>query len=216
MRMRRPFVGADTALSPHRARPFLRNVAANPQLPHGRTEASAPTRRCACSPKMRAILQVRTAGSMWASTPTEILHGRCLAARFCDCILRGGGRTPPLRQWGQIVRNRIGTFQFAGVYRTILSSRLRRATSLYTREAWCSANAAAQSKPAKSGQGKPCPYVTTNPLLLPHWVAGFGHELFGVLCFVRADVVDVEHRTGGFVAVGFDPRGHRRVDVVQL
>ena len=60
---------------------------------------------------------------------------RRLCVPFRWCILRGRGRTPPLRQPGQIVRIRIGAHQFATLCCTILSSRLRRATSLYTREA---------------------------------------------------------------------------------
>ena len=37
----------------------------------GRTGSSAPTGRCAWSPKMRAILRLRPVGSMGASTPTQ-------------------------------------------------------------------------------------------------------------------------------------------------
>nr|DAL42362.1 MAG TPA_asm: hypothetical protein [Caudoviricetes sp.] len=50
MQTRTTFVGVDAALSPHTARPFLRYVAANLSLPHGRTGSSAPTGRCAGSP----------------------------------------------------------------------------------------------------------------------------------------------------------------------
>ena len=85
------------------------------------------------------------------------------AVRFCGCTLHGRGRTPPLRNRG-ILRIRIGASEFATPHRTILSSRLRRATSLYTREAlvravphWCAETRSAVPR----GRGKPRPYVTT-------------------------------------------------------
>ena len=38
-------VGVDAYIDPRGARPFLRYVATNLPLPHGRTEASAPTKQ---------------------------------------------------------------------------------------------------------------------------------------------------------------------------
>ena len=55
-------------------RPFLRYAAANLPLPHGRTGSSAPTKCFTLSPMVRTILQLCTAGSMWASTPTNGLR----------------------------------------------------------------------------------------------------------------------------------------------
>ena len=49
--------------------------------------------------------------------------------------------------------------------------------------------------------------------MFAHRVAGFGDEFFRVLCFVRADVIDVEHRAVAFIAVIRDPRGDGRVDL---
>ena len=45
----------------------------------------------------RAILRLRAAGSMWASTPTDVLRCRRKCAQMCLCILHGWGRTPSLR-----------------------------------------------------------------------------------------------------------------------
>ena len=95
-RIRKMFVGVDAALSPHTARPFLRNATANLRLPDGRTEASAPTGRFTFSPKMRAILRLHTAGSMWASTPTNALRGRRSLRGFVSAFCRAG-QAPPLR-----------------------------------------------------------------------------------------------------------------------
>ena len=90
----------------HNARPILRYIAANLPLPHGRTEASAPTKRCAVLPKMRAILRLRAAGESAASTPTDVLRCCRLVVRFCDCILRGRGRAPLLRLDLECAKNR--------------------------------------------------------------------------------------------------------------
>ena len=118
MRIRTLFAGVDAALSPHAAHPFLRNAAANLPLPHGRTTLSAPTERCAFSPMACTIFRLRVAGSMrrpQASFEAQPRAARLLApkmgidpygdfawspfiVRFCDCILHGRGRTPPLRQ----------------------------------------------------------------------------------------------------------------------
>ena len=97
-RHRRPHttsVGVDAALSPHAARPFLRYVTANLQLLIGRTEASAPTKRFSYSPMVRAILRLHSAGSICASTPTDILPCRRLVVRACWCVLRGRGKPLP-------------------------------------------------------------------------------------------------------------------------
>ena len=80
------------------------------------------------------------------------LH-RCV--RIYDVLPRGRGRTPHPTQTWQFPRIRIGASQFAGAYCTILSSRLRRATSLCTREALV------QCKPATGRRGNPHPYITT-------------------------------------------------------
>ena len=101
------FVGVDAHIDPHAAHPFY--------------DTLRQTRNCPTGGQRRPPLRVR------ACAPRR--------TRSCDVLPRGRGRTPPLRQRGKILWIRIGAFQFAGAYRTILSSRLRRATSLYTREA---------------------------------------------------------------------------------
>ena len=95
MQIRTPFVGVDAHIDPHNARPFLRYVAANLPLPHGRTGSSAPTGRCAGSPKMPAILQLPTAGSMWASTPTDVLRCRRLLYGIVGAFCAGGVEALP-------------------------------------------------------------------------------------------------------------------------
>ena len=62
-------------------------------VPIGRTEASAPTGRCAFSPKMRAILRLHPAGESAASTPTDILRCRRSLCVF-DCAFCAGGASP--------------------------------------------------------------------------------------------------------------------------
>ena len=74
---------------------FLRYVTANLLLPNGRTEASAPTRRCAFSPMVCAILRSRTAGSMWASTPTDIFRIRHPLCKFVRASCTGGATPSP-------------------------------------------------------------------------------------------------------------------------
>ena len=82
-------------IDPRAARPFLQYVAANLPLPNGRTEASAPTGRFAFSPMVFAILRLHTAGSMWASTPTDVL--RCCRSLhdFADAPCAGGASPSP-------------------------------------------------------------------------------------------------------------------------
>ena len=75
---------------PARRTSVLRCIAANLQMPRGRTEASAPTGRFTFSPKMRAILQLHFAGSMWASTPTDVLRYRRLLCGFVGAPRAGG------------------------------------------------------------------------------------------------------------------------------
>ncbi len=60
------------------------------RCPNGRTAASAPTGRFTFSPKMRAILQLHFAGSMWASTPTDVLRYRRLLCGFVGAPRAGG------------------------------------------------------------------------------------------------------------------------------
>ena len=67
--------------------------------------------------------------------------------RVCNVVLPGGVEPLP---YGNFVRSyevADGASRFAGAYRTILSSRLRRATSLYTREALDSASAGRSQNP---------------------------------------------------------------------
>ena len=90
MRIRNPFVGVDAHIDPHGARPFLRNIAATPPLPHGRTEASAPTE---CLRIRRWCVQICD-----CNLPGRCGHRPLRVVRVCRCILRGRGRTPPLRQ----------------------------------------------------------------------------------------------------------------------
>ena len=80
---------------PARGTSVLRCIAANLQMPHGRTEASAPTGRFTGSPMAGAILRLRIAGSMWASTPTDVLHYRRECVQICPCILHGRGKVRP-------------------------------------------------------------------------------------------------------------------------
>ena len=88
------------------------------RCPNGRTEASAPTERFSFSSMACTIFRLRVAGSMrrpQASFEAQPRAARLLApkmgidpygdfawspfiVRFCDCILHGRGRTPPLRQ----------------------------------------------------------------------------------------------------------------------
>ena len=71
------------------------SIAANPQLPHGRTEVSAPTGRFTVSPMVRAILRLHTAGESAASTPTERFSLSPVVARVWRCTLRGRGKPLP-------------------------------------------------------------------------------------------------------------------------
>ena len=52
-------------------------------------------------------------GSMWASTPTNILRVRRWYIRFCRCVLPGGQRRPPLR----VRAGSHGANKFAALYR---------------------------------------------------------------------------------------------------
>ena len=89
-------------IDPQEARPFLRYAATNLPLPNGRTETSAPTGRCAGSPKMRAILWLHPAGSMWASTPTEILCCRHSLCNIGGAPCAGGVEPLPYSMSGNI------------------------------------------------------------------------------------------------------------------
>ena len=113
-------------IDPHDARPFLRNAAANPRLPNGRTGSSAPTGRfavspnimqfCDCAPTGRcghrplrtdcvvavrcAILRVHPARERENPSPTAIgidCTGSHWCARFFGCVPPGGQGRPPLR-----------------------------------------------------------------------------------------------------------------------
>ena len=64
----------------------------------GRTEASAPTGRCAGSPMVRAGLQMQSAGESAASTPTDTLRGRQSSCKFVGASCAGGA-SPALRKF---------------------------------------------------------------------------------------------------------------------
>ena len=87
---------------PARRTSVLRCIAANLQMPRGRTEASAPTGRFTFSPKMRAILQLHFAGSMWASTPTDVLRYRRLLCGFVGAPRAGGVEPRPYGVFGKL------------------------------------------------------------------------------------------------------------------
>ena len=95
MRNRKAFVGVDAHIDPYDARPYLRYAAANLPLPNGRTEASAPTGRCAFSLKMHTILRLHSAGESAASTPTDRLHCRCSLCDFDGAPCAGGASPSP-------------------------------------------------------------------------------------------------------------------------
>ena len=61
----------------------------------GRTEASAPTGRCAGSPMACAGLQIQSAGESAASTPTDILRGRQSSCKFVGASCAGGASPAP-------------------------------------------------------------------------------------------------------------------------
>ncbi len=88
---------------------FLRYVAANLRLPNGRTGSSAPTGRCAFSPMVRANLRLHPAGSMWASTPTNVVRIRIGASVFAGAYRRADR---VVRPYGYIPF-RIGAHRFA-------------------------------------------------------------------------------------------------------
>ena len=71
-------------------------------VPIGRTEASAPTGRCAFSLKMHTILRLHSAGSMWASTPTDRLRCRCSLCEFVGAPCAGGVEPLPYGVTGNI------------------------------------------------------------------------------------------------------------------
>ena len=79
-------------------------------VPIGRTEASAPTGRCAFSPKMRAILRLHPAGESAASTPTDILRCRRSLCVF-DCAFCAGGASP-----SPTLRRNVATAQKQGLF----------------------------------------------------------------------------------------------------
>ena len=79
-------------------------------VPIGRTEASAPTGRCAFSPKMRAILRLHPAGESAASTPTNIFRCRRSLCVF-DCAFCTGGASP-----SPTLRRNVATAQKQGLF----------------------------------------------------------------------------------------------------
>ena len=91
------------------------SIAANPQLPHGRTEVSAPTGRFTVSPMVRAILRLHTAGESAASTPTNVVRIRIGAFVFAGTFRRADRGVRP---YG-CMRVRIGASRFAGAARTL-------------------------------------------------------------------------------------------------
>ena len=107
MRILKTFVGVDAHIDPYDERPFLRNIVANSLLPHGRTEASAPTGRFAFSPMVFAILRLHTAGESAASTPTEISRGRRALCDFVTAFCAGGASpAPTLRRNALLLKNK--------------------------------------------------------------------------------------------------------------
>ena len=117
MRIRTMFVGVDAALSPYDARPFSRSPSANPQLPHGRTEASAPTGRFSFSPMVRAILRLHTAGESAASTLTEILRCRRLLRGFGGAPCAGGASPSPTLRRNVVTAQNVPPFSSSGASR---------------------------------------------------------------------------------------------------
>ena len=53
-------------------------------------------------------------GSMWASTPTNILRIRRWCIRFCRCVLPGGQRRPPLQGCARVRTVRINLLHCTG------------------------------------------------------------------------------------------------------
>ena len=99
MRIRTIFVGVDAHIDPcGRHISFLRDPASKLVVPHGRTESSAPTGRYAGPPTVRAGLQLHIAGSMWASTPTDVMRGRRLLCNFDGTPCRTDRGVRPYRQ----------------------------------------------------------------------------------------------------------------------
>ena len=80
---------------PARRTPVFTIRCGKSSLPHGRTGSSAPTGRFTVSPMVCAILRLRAAGSMWASTPTEILRGRRSLCDFAGARRAGGVEPRP-------------------------------------------------------------------------------------------------------------------------
>ena len=108
-----------------------------------------------------SISLVQPAGRTEASAPTKDFTFLPKIVQFCGCVLRGRGRTPPLRNRGR----------FCGF--ALSRSNLQHCTAQSFRHGfavpppftqgrlWCGANVAARCNPAAGGRGKPRPYVTT-------------------------------------------------------
>ena len=93
------------------------SIAANPQLPHGRTEVSAPTERFSFSPMVRAILRLHTAGESAASTPTEILRCRRLLCGFGGAPCAGGASPSPTLRRNVVTAQNVPPFSSSGASR---------------------------------------------------------------------------------------------------
>ena len=80
-------------------------------MPHGRTGSSAPTERFTVSPMVRCNFVIAHRRGERGIDPYRDFTLSPHIVRFCGCILRGRGRTPPLRldwQHGQNPHQRAG------------------------------------------------------------------------------------------------------------
>ena len=78
--------------------PFRGRGVQNWRVHHaGRTEASAPTERFAASPMVRCNFVIAHRRGERGIDPYGDFTLLPFIVRFCDCIPRGRGRTPPLR-----------------------------------------------------------------------------------------------------------------------
>ena len=82
-------------IDPHGAHSFLRYAAANLRLPQRADRVVRPYRALCAFADGVCNFAIAFCGSMWASTPTEILHGCRSLCRFLGAPCAGGAEPRP-------------------------------------------------------------------------------------------------------------------------
>ena len=114
----------------------------SPRMTHVRFhEAHRQTRNCPTGGQRRPPLQ-------------DVLRFRRKCVQFCDCVLRGRGRTPPLRHVGQF-------YVFTSIAANPQLPNGRTEASAPTERFSLSPVVARVWRCTLRGRGKPLPYVTT-------------------------------------------------------